>query len=169
MTAGKQDPGQDALERLAAELGACLAERGARVATAESCTGGWIAQALTSVAGSSAWFECGLVTYSNAFKIELLGVAPMTLERHGAVSAETAAEMATGVARLAGADFAVAVTGIAGPDGGSPDKPVGTVWFGYASPGRAVETECHVFDGDRRSVRARTVERALEQLIWRCG
>lgn len=162
------EPTQAALEALAAELGERLLERGARVATAESCTGGWIAQTLTSVAGSSAWFECGLVTYSNAFKIELLGVDPMTLERHGAVSAETAIEMAAGARRVATAEYAVAVTGIAGPDGGSAAKPVGTVWFGLAAQGQTVRAEKHVFPGDRRAVRARAVETALRALMDLC-
>ncbi len=155
---------QDALEAEGRELGAVLLERGWRMATAESCTGGWIAQCVTATAGSSDWFECGLVTYSNAAKVSLLGVEAMTLERHGAVSVETARQMAEGALRASGAEVAVAVTGVAGPGGGAPDKPVGTVCFGFAVGGRATQTERHVFAGDRREVRARTVARALTRL-----
>ena len=158
-------PDQDALEALGRELGALLRERGWRMATAESCTGGWIAQAMTATAGSSDWFECGLVTYSNAAKTSLLGVDAMTLERHGAVSVLTAGEMAAGALEAGGVEVAVAVTGIAGPSGGSADKPVGTVCFGYAVRGRAPQTEREVFPGDRREVRARTVAHALRRLI----
>ena len=114
---------QQVLLPRAIELGDLLSERGWRVTTAESCTGGWIAQSVTAVAGSSGWFEAGLVTYSNAMKVELLGVSAMTLEKHGAVSAETAGEMAVGALTRLPADLSVAVTGIAGPDGGTaPDN-----------------------------------------------
>lgn len=156
--------GQEALEALGRELGSGLLERGWRMATAESCTGGWIAQAMTATAGSSDWFECGLVTYSNAAKIALLGVDAMTIERCGAVSTETAAEMASGALRIGGVDVAVAVTGVAGPGGGSPLKPVGTVCFGFAIQGRATVTDRQVFAGDRRAVRAHTVAHALQRL-----
>ncbi len=157
-------PGQDDLERLARELGERLAERGWRVATAESCTGGWIAQAITAIAGSSGWFEAGLVTYSNDAKVALLGVDAMTIARHGAVSEATAAAMAGGALAATGADLAVAVTGVAGPDGGTAAKPVGMVCFGYARAGAAATAEtCH-FDGDRRAVRAATVAHALREL-----
>ncbi|MCC6708678.1 MAG: CinA family protein [Gammaproteobacteria bacterium] len=157
-------PDQDALEALGRALGAALLERGWRMASAESCTGGWIAQAMTATAGSSDWFECGLVTYSNAAKIALLGVDAMTLERHGAVSTETAAEMAAGALRVGGVDVAVSVTGVAGPGGGSAHKPVGTVCFGFAIEGRATVTDRQVFPGDRRAVRAHTVAHALKRL-----
>ena len=139
--------------------------KGLRIATAESCTGGWIAQCLTAIAGSSDWFESGWVTYSNTAKSALLDVDPMTLERCGSVSSETAAAMADGALRLAGADIAVSVTGIAGPAGGSAEKPVGTVWFGFAGTTTNILTEHHRFDGDRRSVRAKTVALALSRLI----
>lgn len=157
------------LEGLARELGERLRERGWRAATAESCTGGWIAQSLTAIAGSSDWFEGGLVTYSNAAKIALLGVDAMTIERHGAVSGETATAMADGARRVMQADLAVAVTGVAGPDGGSPDKPVGTVWFGFAAPGLATISELRVFSGDRRAVRAQSVLFALSRMLELAG
>lgn len=157
-------PSQDALETLGRELGAALVERGWRMATAESCTGGWIAQAMTATPGSSDWFECGLVTYSNAAKVSLLGVDAMTLERHGAVSVVTAGEMAAGALKASGAEVAVAVTGVAGPSGGSAEKPVGTVCFGYAVRGRATQTERLQFPGDRHAVRAHTVAHALRRL-----
>lgn len=164
-----EGPTQAVLERSARVLGEMLAERGWRVATAESCTGGWIAQAITAIAGSSDWFDGGLVTYSNQAKIELLDVAPMLLERHGAVSAEVAAAMAEGALCKLGADLACAVTGVAGPGGGSAAKPVGTVWFGFARAGGATRTLMHRFPGDRRAVRAQTVVVALEELAAQAG
>ena len=162
MSAG---PSQNELEALGCALGSALLERGWRMVTAESCTGGWIAQVMTATAGSSDWFECALVTYSNAAKVSLLGVDAMTLERFGAVSVETAQQMADGALRAMGVDVAVAVTGVAGPGGGSPDKPVGTVCFGFTVAGRNTLTERHVFPGDRRQVRARTVAHALNRLL----
>lgn len=165
MSADVSDVSQDALEALGRELGGALLERGWRMATAESCTGGWIAQAMTATAGSSDWFECGLVTYSNAAKVSLLGVDAMTLERHGAVSVETAGQMAEGALRIGDVDVTVAVTGVAGPGGGSAHKPVGTVCFGYAVHGRATVTEIQLFAGDRRAVRAHTVAHALRRLL----
>lgn len=156
---------QHALEAQSRELGDRLRERGWRAATAESCTGGWIAQAITAIAGSSEWFEGGLVTYSNAAKSSLLGVDAMLIERHGAVSAETAAAMAEGALRRLGVEIAVAVTGVAGPGGGSAEKPVGTVWFGFAVQGRATVTVTRLFTGDRTAVRAQSVAFALERLL----
>ena len=158
-------PTQPELDAIAARCGEALLERGWRVTTAESCTGGWIAQSLTSVAGSSQWFETGLVTYSNAAKINYLGVNPLTLEQFGAVSEQTAGEMAAGAASKVGADCAIAVTGIAGPGGGTEQKPVGMVCFGFAVQGRAPVTVTEIFDGDRRSVRATSVEFALTRLL----
>lgn len=158
-------PSQDELEASARALGSALLERGWRMATAESCTGGWIAQVMTATAGSSDWFEGALVTYSNAAKISLLGVDAMTIERFGAVSIETAAQMADGAQRVLGVEVAVSVTGVAGPGGGSPDKPVGTVCFGFTLAGRSALTERQVFAGDRREVRARTVAHALARLL----
>ena len=150
---------------LSRTLGERLLARGWLLATAESCTGGGIASAVTDVSGSSAWFDRGFVTYSNAAKQELLGVPAATLDTHGAVSEATARAMASGALARSAAQLTVAVTGVAGPSGGSPAKPVGTVWFGYAAAGGAVHARLHRFDGDRAAVRARTVERALLDLI----
>ena len=132
--------------------------------SAESCTGGWAAQAVTAVAGSSAWFERGFVTYSNEAKIELLGVSADTLARFGAVSEETAREMAQGALAHSHAGFSVAVTGIAGPSGGSTDKPVGMVCFAWASHAGATRAATHCFAGDREAVRRQTVLAALQGL-----
>jgi nicotinamide-nucleotide amidase len=156
----------DPLLTLAARLGAAALARGAMIATAESCTGGLVAGAITAIAGSSTWFERGFVTYSNLAKEQQLGVAPSTIERFGAVSEETARAMAQGAVRGAAAQWAVAVTGIAGPDGGSPDKPVGTVWFAWAGPG-LLETLWRQFEGDRTAVREASVRVALEGLVDR--
>jgi nicotinamide-nucleotide amidase len=144
-----------------------MIERGVTVSTAESCTGGWIAKALTDIAGSSAAFGYGIVSYSNDAKISLLGVDEDTLARHGAVSQAVVEEMASGVLNLSDADMAVAVSGIAGPDGGTGEKPVGTVWCAWAqstSNGEAIDTERRVFAGGRESVRAQTVIWALQGL-----
>ena len=152
---------------LAAALGAVLRRRGVTAATAESCTGGLVAGAITDIAGSSAWFDRGFVTYSNEAKTEMLGVRPETLASHGAVSEATAAEMATGALSRSRADVAVAVTGIAGPDGGSAAKPVGTVCLAWARRGGRVDVATRHFAGDRAAVRAATVEAALRGLIDR--
>ena len=136
------------------------------LATAESCTGGLIAGACTDLAGSSDWFERGFVSYSNAAKTELLGVPAELIAQHGAVSEPVARAMAHGAVAHARAQVALAVTGVAGPGGGSADKPVGTVWFGWQLPGRT-ETECRHFDGDRAAVRAQTVAHALAGLLQR--
>jgi nicotinamide-nucleotide amidase len=141
-----------------------LLQRGWRLATAESCTGGMIAAACTDLAGSSGWFERGFVTYSNEAKTELLGVSAALLAVHGAVSAPVAEAMVSGALRHAHAEVALAVTGIAGPGGGSADKPVGTVWFAWALPGRRW-SECRRFDGDRAAVRQQTLEHALQTLL----
>lgn len=147
------------LETLAAQL----QQRGWMLATAESCTGGLISAACTDLAGSSIWFDRGFVTYSNAAKTELLGVPAAVIEAHGAVSEAVARAMAEGAARQAGAEVAVAVTGVAGPGGGSALKPVGTVWFGWWVAGQ-VHTQCMHFAGDRSAVRAQTRDHALQQL-----
>ena len=154
-------PDQAALESLAAELGAALAQRGERLACAESCTGGWVAQCLTAIAGSSAWFERGFVTYSNEAKESMLGVPRETLVAHGAVSEATAAAMAVGVLANSRAEWSLAVTGIAGPSGGSPDKPVGTVCFAWAGQNRVLKTETHHFAGNRQAIRAQSVACAV--------
>ena len=155
------------VDALVARLAAAMRARGARMATAESCTGGLVAAACTSLAGSSDWFERGLVTYSNAAKTELLGVATALIASHGAVSGEVARAMAAGALLRSPADFAVAVTGIAGPGGGSPDKPVGTVWLATAARGGAAEPTLLHATGDRDAIRRRSVVRALELLLAR--
>ncbi len=150
---------------LALALGERLQARGWLLATAESCTGGGIAAAVTEVSGSSAWFDRGFVTYSNAAKRELLGVPATTLEAQGAVSGATAMAMAAGALVHSAAQIAVAVTGVAGPTGGSAEKPVGTVWFGFAAAGLEPCARLHRFAGDRSAVRAQTVCQALQDLI----
>jgi len=144
-------------------LALCRA-RGWRVATAESCTGGFLAAALTAIPGASEVVERGFVTYSNRSKIELLGVPRETIAEHGAVSAETAAAMARGAVARAGADLAVAVTGLAGPGGGTPQKPVGLVFIGVATREGAARVERHVFPGDRAEIRRAAVVEALQML-----
>ena len=155
-----------ALAKIVAALSEKLLRRRLSLATAESCTGGWIAKCCTDRAGSSAWFERGFVTYSNRAKSELLGVAAQVLEEAGAVSEIVARQMAAGAVSRSAAAVSVAVTGIAGPDGGSADKPVGTVWFGW-SVEDALSTDCRVFDGDREDVRRQAVAHALNGLIDR--
>jgi len=144
-------------------LDACRA-RGWHIATAESCTGGLVAAALTAIAGSSDVFERGFVTYSNAAKSELLGVSPDTIATYGAVSAETTTEMAQGVLAHAPVDLAISVTGIAGPGGATPTKPVGLVLFGLARRGGETRTESHVFPGDRNAIRQAALKVALRLL-----
>jgi nicotinamide-nucleotide amidase len=138
--------------------------RGWKLATAESCTGGLVAAALTAIAGSSDVVERGYVTYSNASKIELLGVPEPTILAHGAVSPQTAAAMAAGAARRAGVDVAVSITGVAGPGGGSAEKPVGLVYLGLARRGQGGRSERHVFPGDRDAIRRASLVRSLELL-----
>jgi nicotinamide-nucleotide amidase len=162
-------PDQNALEALAAELGSLMRANGQRLATAESCTGGWVAQVLTAVAGSSVWFERGFVTYANEAKQEMLGVSPQMLAAQGAVSEATAVAMATGALRHSHADWALAITGIAGPDGGSPDKPVGTVCFAWAEQAGQCTSETRRFPGDRQQVRAQSVAHALNGLLARAA
>lgn len=152
------------LDDLAAELGRCLQASGDRLVTAESCTGGWIAKCITDIAGSSAWLERGFVTYSNDAKQEMLGVRADTLACHGAVSEPVVREMAAGALAHSCATVAVAVSGIAGPGGGTPAKPVGTVCFGWARTDR-VEAETRRFQGDREQVRLQSVAHALRLLI----
>lgn len=152
------------LDALARRVGEALATRGWRLATAESCTGGWIAKTVTDVAGSSAWFDCGVAAYSYEAKQALLGVRPETLIRHGAVSEETVLEMVSGALIHSGAGVAVAVTGIAGPGGGTSDKPVGTVWIAWKRRGGYPQMTRYQFAGDREAVRRRTVAAALTGL-----
>jgi nicotinamide-nucleotide amidase len=152
------------LDKLAARVGRRLKASALVLVTAESCTGGWVAQAVTAVAGSSGWFERGFVTYSNAAKVELLGVRRQTLVRHGAVSEQTAREMARGALARGRGSVALAVTGIAGPAGGTADKPVGTVCFAWARRGRLASASEH-YRGNRASIRRRSVIRALQGVI----
>jgi nicotinamide-nucleotide amidase len=156
----------EALDALAPRVGKALKSAGALLATAESCTGGWVAAVVTSVSGSSEWFDRGFVTYSNEAKQDMLGVTAATLERFGAVSEETAREMATGAVARSRAGISVAITGVAGPTGGTPAKPVGMVCFAWARGGR-VESETCRFSGDRDSVRRQSVAHALEGVIAR--
>ena len=152
------------IEAKAAELAALLRERGWRLATAESCTGGLVAAACTSLAGSSDWFERGFVTYSNAAKTGLLGVEPSLISAHGAVSEEVALAMAAGTLARAPVELALAVTGIAGPGGAVPGKPVGTVWLAWGSA-RGIAAERLQLAGDRAAVRSQTVAAALDRLV----
>jgi len=155
----------DSICELAEALVGELADAGCTVATAESCTGGWIAKSLTDVAGSSACFGFGIVSYSNGAKEALVSVSALTLAKHGAVSAPVVREMAEGVLKLSGADLSVAVSGVAGPDGGTAEKPVGTVWLAWAEQQKEevrVDTDKHQFAGDRDAVRAQTVVCALQ-------
>ena len=176
-------PSDAHLTALAGDLGEALRERGARVACVESCTGGWIAKTLTDVPGSSAWFGWGWVTYANDAKRQLVGVPEAILAAHGAVSEAAVAAMARAGRILSGAEFAVAVSGVAGPDGGTPKKPVGTVWFGWDGPPEMIArgtsgttdpnvpgvTAHRVFAGDRDSIRRQAVAHALGGLLSLVG
>lgn len=153
------------LVKLAEQVGECLRARGLMLVTAESCTGGGVANVLTAVAGCSHWFERGFVTYSNAAKMELLGVCAETLERHGAVSEETVREMAEGALARAHARVAIAVSGVAGPGGGSLEKPVGTVCLAWAGVGRKTLTRREQFQGNREAVRQQAVAVVLQGIL----
>ncbi|MBL4611511.1 CinA family protein [Halopseudomonas sp.] len=153
------------IDSAAARLGNILRRQGYQVTAAESCTAGGICEAITRVGGSSAWFHTGFVTYANQSKSRWLGVAEADLNNHGAVSEPVVRAMASGALTAAEADIAVAVSGIAGPDGGTPEKPVGTVWFAWAMRDGTVTTGCRRLQGNRREVRAQTVLHALEGLI----
>jgi nicotinamide-nucleotide amidase len=160
----------DALSDLALTLGSALKARGLKLALAESCTGGMVAEAVTSVAGSSTWFDRGFVTYSNEAKIEMLDVLPETLEKHGAVSEETAIEMVLGALKNSQAQLAGSITGIAGPDGGNADKPVGTVCFAWATKSLAaikqpVSVATQHFTGNRQQIRQQATAYLMQQLI----
>jgi len=155
----------DVLLKLSAEVGAALKSRGWMLALAESCTGGGVAEAITAISGSSGWFERGFVTYSNQSKVEMLGVSPQTLGVHGAVSEATVLEMACGAVARSHAQVAAAISGIAGPDGGTAEKPVGTVWLAWRlASGYEISRLCH-FSGDRREIRRQAVESALQGLL----
>lgn len=157
-------PSDADLQSLAEQLGHRLRAGRDMLVTAESCTGGWIAKTATGIAGSSEWFDCGMVVYSYEAKQAMLGVRPQTLEEHGAVSRECVVEMVSGALVKSGGTVAVAVTGIAGPGGGSADKPVGTVWIGWKRRGGYAHAELFHFEGDRDSVRRQTVAAALQGL-----
>jgi len=153
------------LQQLAAELGEKLLARGWMLATAESCTGGWVGQLLTSLPGSSQWYERGFITYANAAKVEMLGVPEATLANHGAVSEATASAMAAGALAHSHAQATLAISGIAGPGGGTPQKPVGLVCYGWAlADGTVMSSTCRL-DGDREEIRSRAVAAALRGLI----
>ena len=157
-------PSDDELQLQAERLGASLRDTKQMLVTAESCTGGWIAKTVTDVAGSSDWFDCGLAAYSYEAKQRLLGVRAETLEHFGAVSRETVVEMVSGALVHSGSTVAVAVTGIAGPGGGTDEKPVGTVWIAWKRRGGYPQAELFHFDGDREAVRRQTVAAALDGL-----
>lgn len=152
----------DRLHQLSLQLGQQLRQRNWRVATAESCTGGGVAAAITAIAGSSEWFEYGVVSYANSAKVKLLGVSEESLAREGAVSETVVLEMVRGLLILSGAEIAVAISGIAGPGGGSPEKPVGSVWFAWGAATGEIRTEFKHFSGDRQSVQAQAVLWALD-------
>jgi nicotinamide-nucleotide amidase len=156
---------EDDVARLARTLGRACKRRGVDVATAESCTGGGVATAITNIPGSSQWFERGFVTYTNVAKKEMLGVSQDTLRKHGAVSEEVAREMAAGALKRSHANVSVSVTGIAGPTGGSREKPVGLVWFAWGVRGGAIQARRFRFDGGRLAVRLQSVAVALQGLI----
>jgi len=163
----------DTLSLLGVLAGARLKERGLVLACAESCTGGWVAQTITAVAGSSEWFDRGFVTYSNAAKQDMLGVPEATLAQHGAVSEPTARAMAVGALAHSLADLTLSITGIAGPSGGTAQKLVGLVWFGWARGRGArvdqVRTESRIFEGDREAVRRQAVIHALQRMLEQIG
>jgi nicotinamide-nucleotide amidase len=153
------------MELLATQVGVALQAHGMKLVTAESCTGGGVAQAVTDIAGSSAWFERGFVTYTNQAKVEMLGVRQSTLDTYGAVSEMAVREMVAGAIAHSHAHIALAVSGIAGPSGGTPDKPVGTVWFAWAFRHGAVEVHRYQLAGDRAAVRSQSVQIALQGVL----
>jgi nicotinamide-nucleotide amidase len=150
---------------LAKQLGDLLMQRHLRCAVAESCTGGGLSAAMTDIPGSSQWFDRGFVTYSNQAKEELLGVSADVIQTHGAVSEAVVSEMALGAIANSAAEISVSISGIAGPGGGSMDKPVGTVWIGFAGADQPIQAHCYVFPGDRQAIRQQAVEKALQGLI----
>ncbi len=155
----------DEISSLVEQTGVALMARGMKMATAESCTGGWIAQQATAVSGSSEWFDCGFISYSNEAKQTMLGVQKATLLAHGAVSEAVVIEMARGAVTRSNADVAVAVSGVAGPSGGTKDKPVGMVWVAWARADGVGDSRCFHFSGDRQQVRWKTVEAAFKGIL----
>jgi nicotinamide-nucleotide amidase len=152
------------ITQLAQLLGNKLSAKGWQISCAESCTGGGVGYAITSISGSSAWFKKGFITYSNDAKQDMLGVSEHTLIEYGAVSAATVEEMAAGAAKHANAEVAIAISGVAGPDGGTSDKPVGTVWFGFFINGKSISQK-QLIDGDRQTVRIKAIEFALSNTL----
>lgn len=152
---------------LAAQIGAQLKAQHKKIATAESCTGGWLAQAITSVAGSSAWFDRGFITYSNEAKHDMLGVSADLIKKCGAVSEEVVKAMAEGALKNSLADISIAITGIAGPEGGSPEKPIGTVWFAWVEKNADIKTSRQIFQGNRTAIRSQAVSFALGRHLAR--
>jgi len=161
------DVEQRSLEALSQEVGRALLAKNFKLATAESCTGGWAAQVVTTTSGSSQWFDRGFVTYTNLSKQEMLGVLPQTLLRYGAVSEPTVREMAEGALQRSRAQVSLAISGIAGPTGATPDKPVGMVCFAWVGENLPCQTDTQYFQGDRAAVRYQAVQYALQQLILR--
>ncbi len=159
----------DVTHHLAAQVGEALKEHDARLVVAESCTGGWVGEIITSVPGSSAWFDRGYITYSDGAKEDDLGVSGATLAAHGAVSEAVVREMAEGALGRAAAQVSVAVSGIAGPDGGTPDKPVGTVWLAWAGTDGDTRAQLSHFEGDREMIRKQAVLAALQGILDRLG
>ncbi len=157
------------MDTLAAQVGIALEAQGLMLATAESCTGGGVAQAITEISGSSEWFERGFVTYSDESKCELLGVSPETIRLHGAVSEAVAREMVAGALQHSHAQVALAVTGIAGPSGGTPEKPVGTVWFAWGMRGGETHARLHHLSGNRAEIRVQSVRIALQGVLELLG
>jgi len=153
---------ENKISTLLAELAPLLIEKKKRMATAESCTGGWIAKSITDIDGCSQWFECSIVTYSNQSKIDLLGVQKNYLDLYGAVSQPVVKDMVLGVLDRCNANIGVSVSGVAGPDGGTDEKPVGTVWIAWATPGFFVEAKRFNFEGDRKAIRLQSVYEALK-------
>jgi nicotinamide-nucleotide amidase len=158
-------PEDQSLYQLSENVGHALSARGLMLATAESCTGGWVGQVMTMIPGSSEWYERGFVTYTYLSKMEMLGVQAATLERHGAVSEYTAAAMALGALERSRAQVALSITGVAGPGGGTPDKPVGTVCFGWSFLDGRNHAETRCFSGDRDAVRRQSVQHTLTRLL----
>ncbi len=158
-------PSEQELVDLAEQLGECMKAKGMKLASAESCTGGWLAKIITDIPGSSAWFTGSVVSYSNTAKQSLLGVAENTLNEFGAVSGETVLEMSDGLFSHTDADVAVSISGIAGPDGGSEDKPVGLVWLSWGKRDKSVFANPFNFEGDREDVRKQSIKQALNCLL----
>lgn len=156
------------INTLAKQLGKALKRKSWMISTAESCTGGGVAQAITEIPGSSAWFDRGFVTYSNIAKMNMLQVKQQTLDKFGAVSEEVVIEMANGALKNSDADWVVSVTGVAGPDGGTEQKPVGTVYIGWQFKGQSAEFSLQLFSGDRTKIREQTIVTAITMVLQRC-